>query len=138
MILYKDVFRNVFENNYWKSLTGSILLFVVFYKLPYQQFFIAANLCAVFFAIIVVLTTIKIRIENRHLCWLGKNLFPIYIYQRIPMIALLAVADGWFVAEHQYLYVVISFLITLGLGYAYKHIMLTEQNIPSLKFNKAS
>ena len=53
------------------------------------------------------------------------------------MIALLAVADGWFV-EHQYLYVVISFPITLGLSYAYKHIMLTEQNIHSLKFNKAS
>ncbi|MDD3796985.1 MAG: acyltransferase family protein [Lachnospiraceae bacterium] len=43
---------------------------------------------AVAFSFFVVLLTMKFGVKNKILCWLGQNLFPLYIYQRIPMILL--------------------------------------------------
>lgn len=37
------------------------------------------------FALILVLVTMKVKLNNRALRWLGINCFGIYILQRIPM-----------------------------------------------------
>lgn len=49
------------------------------------QLAIVRNLC---FAGFVVLLTMHVQISGRVLSWCGRNLFPLYILQRIPMILL--------------------------------------------------
>lgn len=46
------------------------------------------NICACLFVWIVSMLTMKLRIQNAVLAWLGKYSFYTYIYMRIPMIAL--------------------------------------------------
>ena len=43
-------------------------------------------ICSPIFAIFVILVTMRLRLGNRILNWLGINAFAIYILQRIPMI----------------------------------------------------
>lgn len=128
--LYKSKFIKLFESHYWWSLIVCILLFLVSYYFPYRRFFIADNVCAVSFALLIVLVTMRIRVENIPLKWLGQNLFPLYIYQRLPMIALLSIADGYFVAEHEYLYVALSLVITILIAYLYKYFAIKDQHLP--------
>ena len=45
-------------------------------------------LCMSFFAVTVVLVSMRISLHNKVLMWCGKNLFGLYILQRIPMIVL--------------------------------------------------
>lgn len=116
----------MFGKHYWKLFAACSIIFVASYPFPSHLFFLPANLNAVSFALLVVLITMRIRIENRPLKWFGKNLFPLYIYQRIPMIALLAVADGRFVAEHEYVYAILSFAITILIAYGYKYIAIKD------------
>lgn len=135
---YKRKFEPIFKNYYWSSLIVVVIFFSVFYFMPYQQFNIAANIYAIFFSLAVVLITMKIKLENVPLIWLGKKLFPLYIYQRISMIALFAVADGSFVAKYPYFYVILCFIITLLIATGYNHIAITERHLNVMSINKAS
>lgn len=47
----------------------------------------AVELRGIFFVLIVVLATSRIKIGNPVLNWLGKRTFEIYMLQRLPMIA---------------------------------------------------
>ena len=79
------------------------------------------NAASVVFAWMIVLLTMKIRISNKILIWLGVNLFPLYIYQRIPMIALFEIDDGLFVQSNTLLYILICMICTCVLGYLFKY-----------------
>lgn len=46
------------------------------------------GICSCLFCLIVILASMKIKIGNPALQWLGKNAFPIYILQRLPMLVL--------------------------------------------------
>lgn len=59
----------------------------------------------------VVLMTMKMKLGNPVLQWLGKYLFEIYILQRIPMI----LGKRWAFDENVYLYVFFCLTITLVL-----------------------
>lgn len=45
-------------------------------------------LCMSLFAVTVVLVSMRISLHNKLLCWCGRNLFGLYILQRIPMLVL--------------------------------------------------
>ncbi len=62
------------------------------------------------FIIIVLMVMTKFNIQNKALIWLGGNLFPLYIYQRIPMIILSTYFD-----LNPTLFIIISILITCAL-----------------------
>ena len=65
-----------------------------------------------FFAAIIILGTLKIKLDSNFLGFLGKHLFPIYILQRIPM----NILEYFYVNEDEkYLFVIISFIATLAL-----------------------
>lgn len=74
---------------------------------------IVHNLASVAFAFSVVVVTMRFRLGNRVICWLGENLFPLYIYQRIPMILFANVLGSSFLSLHPYLYVVVCVVVTL-------------------------
>lgn len=68
---------------------GAILIltgvFAYFYqiRLERKMFFI---ILSAIFSVLIVLLTMSFRGYNRVYCYIGKNLFPFYIYQRLPMI----------------------------------------------------
>lgn len=55
-------------------------------KLAYQLYFVVFVLTSSVFSILIVLLTMKIKLDNQALRWLGENAFAIYILQRITMI----------------------------------------------------
>jgi len=59
---------------------------------------------------------IKINVSNYILNWFGKNMFIIYILQRIPMI----IFDHLKISAYNaYLYLIISFIATLIISYMF-------------------
>ena len=67
------------------------------------------------FAIVVVLLMHKLRLDSSILRWAGRNVFPIYIYQRLPMIALTCFG----VSSYPVLFIALSFILTLTIAFAY-------------------
>ena len=79
------------------------------------------NIMAIAFAFMVVMITMKVQIGNSWLQWFGTHLFPLYIYQRIPMIALQATAGDDFLSHYPIIYLIICLLITCLIARYYKY-----------------
>lgn len=111
---------------YWPLLIVSILGFVFFYNANMPKYFgVVANITAVFMCAVMVLFSYMIRIKSKVLSWSGSHLFPLYIYQRIPMLALSTIFGGVFMVEHYYLYIAISFVVTILIASLYKYINIS-------------
>lgn len=82
------------------------------------------NVKSLVFVFFIVLLTLKVHIKNEALIWCGKNLFPLYIYQRIPMIALFTVLGADFVKEFALLYIALSLFVSVVIAHFYKYINL--------------
>lgn len=70
----------------WLVLTGVVLIF--YFLFHHSGGYAAYNVCACFFIMAISCLTMKVKIMNPVLMWLGKHSFYIYIYMRIPMIIL--------------------------------------------------
>ena len=86
--LNRNCIENYVKKNYWICLAFAVVLFVFVGYIPFigQKYWISHNIKSVAFAIIVVMATMKISVDSAMLKWSGEHLFPLYIYQRIPMI----------------------------------------------------
>lgn len=82
------------------------------------------NFCSIAFAFVILLLTLRVKISNNVLVWLGSNLFPLYIYQRIPMLVLASLFGTTLISTFPYLYVVICFIFTILLANLYKYIAI--------------
>ena len=69
---------------------GTLLVTICVLLLFFGNFYIY-NIVAISFCFICVSLSIRFRINSRMLSWCGKNLFPIYVYQRLPMIVFSAI-----------------------------------------------
>lgn len=78
------------------------------------------DVMSVFFALLMVLITMKVSIGNKALVWLGTNLFPVYIYQRLPMMVLTELWPDELVALHPYAFFSFCVVITGWIAYCYK------------------
>lgn len=74
------------------------------------------------FMMFCLLITMKVQFHNGLLEWIGNHVFEIYILQRLPMIVL---THYGLQEKHKYLFVLISFAITLVLATAFHS--LTER-----------
>lgn len=110
---YQEFVNQSLKSTWRYSLFGliSILAFSVFYKMGN---FISYNVCACFFVLTITWFTMKFKIHNKFLNWLGVHSFYIYIYMRIPMIIL---SKTKILAEHRYLFAIISLLATLVIAW---------------------
>lgn len=117
---YRDQIVSVIKNKYIVVLTMSFIGFIVFYNLP-NYFSIAADIDAVFLCMLTVLFTLKVRLESGFLAWSGVLLFPIYIYQRLPMVTLSTIYGGEFLSQHRYLYIILCLIITLLIAVVYRY-----------------
>ncbi len=81
--------RTVAKNNitYYLSLALSLGSFVaVKYAFGGFRTVVTTSVCCALFAISIILISMKIRVGNPVLDWLGKHAFSIYMLQRIPFI----------------------------------------------------
>lgn len=78
------------------------------------------DVMSVFFALLVVLCSMKVHIGNKILMWLGANLFPLYIYQRLPMMVLTDLYPDVIVAQHPYVFLLMCITITCSIAWGYK------------------
>lgn len=67
----------------------------------------------------IILLMMKVKIGNGFLIWLGANLFPLYIYQRLPMIVL-----STYFSLNPYVFIVLSFALTCAIVPIYKKIQI--------------
>lgn len=117
---YKNKAETFFKKYYWKILIALILLMLGIRAVQMLCLPVLSILNNVLFSILIVLLTMKIKVNNRILVWLGSNLFPLYIYQRVPMIVLLSVLGQEFVVLHPVIYITISLIVTLMIAFCYK------------------
>ena len=133
---YKERLDNEFQRNYVRHLlliaTGFVLCLGCYLRF-YTQFksiwevagAMVFNIMSVFFALLVVLVTMKISFHNNFLEWLGTKLFPLYIYQRLPMMVLTALFPTLLVF-HPYVFLLLCLGITgcIAWGYHFIHIRI--------------
>lgn len=118
--LYKDKIDTLFKRKtmvYYASLFISIGLTLVFIKFRYLP--VADCARHIFFAIVVLLLTMKVQINNKILYFFGENLFSIYIMQRLPMILL----DYLGISSKQAVFVILSFLVTVPLSVLFSYVV---------------
>lgn len=121
--LYKEPVVAFSRRHYWSVLGLLALAFSFLAWRPSLPEFrgLAGNLEAVAFALLVVQATMKLAIGNRVLDWFGRNVFPIYIYHRLPMLAIGGLAgDAWIVA-HPYPFTVLCFAATCAIAHFSRH-----------------
>ncbi len=120
--VYKDRISRFFHKNYYVVLLASMGLFLLFHFMSLPDLRgLTHNFESVLFAIITVLFTMKVKTGNAVLMWLGMNVFPIYIYQRIPMIAIGNLAGGDFVCNYPYVFVFVCSIATLIIAWGYQY-----------------
>lgn len=85
---YREKLEQILESqkSYVVAIITIGILLVLTYNLgrTYKEVFL--YLCSPIFAVFVILITMRLKIGNPVLHWLGVNAFAIYILQRIPMI----------------------------------------------------
>jgi len=111
---YRDNIVDILKKRFWLILVLSLSWCIIFHEIIHiGKFGITTNIRAVCFFIFVLTITSKIRFSGAILQWLGINLFPLYIYQRIPMIALSSISGGALCIQHPYLFIIASAFLTL-------------------------
>lgn len=118
--IYKTKIEGTIQSNYLLSLLFSIILFVVLFNLNIEYRGIKYNLLSISFALMIVIATMKVSFSNKVLIWIGINLFPMYIYQRIPMIYL-SNQYGDFCCDNPVLFILFSTLMTIIISHFYKY-----------------
>lgn len=130
---YKEDFVTSMKVNYYRWLLGicggfalCLTIYLVFYG-PFKGELerlgaLVFNVMSVFFSLFVVLLTMRVKIGNSILGWLGTNLFPLYIYQQLSMMVLTELYPNALVVLHPYLFLMACVTITCLITWGYKWI----------------
>ena len=79
--LYGEKLLRLCRRCYWLALSVAITMFLVFYSRIPGRFFLNNNICGIFMMGVVVLVSMKVKVGNGFLKFVGERVFPIYIYQ---------------------------------------------------------
>ena len=120
--VYKERTEDFIKSHYWQLLIIAVILLFILDMIPYHVKGLVYNMFSIIFCCLVVLLTMKFKINNPILLWCGKNLFPLYIYQRIPMLVLSSINDGAFTAGYPFLFIASCMIITIIIASGYKFI----------------
>ena len=75
------------------------------------------------FTVFVLLLTMRICIGNMLLSWMGRELFPIYIFQRLPMLILVTLWPSA-VKDHPTIFVVVTAAVTAAIAMVHRAIAI--------------
>ncbi|WP_216387208.1 acyltransferase family protein [Arcanobacterium phocae] len=81
--------------------------------------YLVFQMAALWYCAVAVLVTMVIHLDSPVLAWCGRNLFWIYVLQRLPMMVL--TYAGW--AEYRYVFVVVSLVVTVILAFLISRIV---------------
>ncbi len=115
---FKEELEQKIKTHYILMLFISVLSFIVLFIIPFDILCIRYNVMCIAFAFSIVLFTMKTSIDNKCLRWFGKNLFPIYIYMRLPMIVMEERFQST-ILSYPYIFILISLIITIGIARLY-------------------
>lgn len=120
--LYKGRCEKFLARNYWPCLAVLVILVAVAEHLPVigTRHWASFNLKSVCFAILLVMATMKVELHSPPLRWCGEHLFPLYIYQRIPMIVFSTLHPAAFQDWRSWLYCALSFCFTVFIASQYR------------------
>ena len=86
---YRDKIDKIGGTKYCCALVSSLAVFLAFYVFRHcDERGLIWSCLSIAFSMVVVLMMHKLRFDSHFLRWAGRNVFPIYIYQRLPMIIL--------------------------------------------------
>ena len=105
-----------------KSWCYVVSVFCMLHLLSIKDPLVAGNLAAVVFMFLLVEFTRRIEIGNATLRWLGRHLFPIYIYQKLPMMFFASCGDNLFVRKSPMPFVMVCFASTVLISTIYSRI----------------
>lgn len=128
---FKDVINKILNKHmvlYYVLFVVLLGLFIYLYPDRHHHLMYHNAVC-IFFSLSVILLSMKITFNSKILIWLGKNLFWIYILQRIPMMILVhyGVADF-----SPLLFILVSFVVTLFMS---KYMMILSNKLKSYIFS---
>ena len=112
--LYSNDLERIIQRRYWLCLLLLVatFLFLQIFKV-HPLYGVTHNVKAILFGLLVVVLSMKVRVKNKWLVWCGVNLFPLYIYQRLPMIAIREFVGPEWVFANRNQYIGISFAVTV-------------------------
>lgn len=119
--LYRARIEQLIRRRYWICLAMALLVFGVlkYLPMPGRLHFATFNCQSIAFAVLVVMGTMKIELRCPALRWCGEHLFPLYIYQRIPMIVFSTVHPAAFQDWRCWIYCALSAMIAIGIAAIY-------------------
>lgn len=99
----------------WVGLFAAVVFFAfLFYR---NGGAVAYNICAMLFAMAVTMVTMRLRLGNCILSWLGRYSFYVYIYMRIPMLTMQKLG---ILTQQPVAFAAVSLIVTCGLALVMK------------------
>lgn len=80
---YREKIMAISYRYYWLAMALGLVAFLSVYNFPYGHYCLRNNVLAGLFVMLIMLVTMKVRLHNRCLEWLGAHLHPIYLYHTI-------------------------------------------------------
>lgn len=110
---YKGKINLYFKQRYYLCCIVVLVVFIATFAFSSNT--IMCNIASVAFCLLCVLFSMRVSLNSKPLIWLGANLFPLYIYQRLPMY----VIGNWHpevIKNAPYIFLFICIAITLIIG----------------------
>lgn len=124
---YKENLEKWILGKEWLLIIYFLALYVISYLLKANM--VWYHIYTIAFTAIIVLFTRKIQIKNAILQWVGKNLFPMYIFQRLPMMLL---KDIDYFKNNTYIFFITALIITVLITFIYNFVIWTKNKITNI------
>jgi len=115
----EDRLLSLARRRYWLLVAATAVVLVVLMKISRDSFGVLRNVRAMAFGTFFVLVSMKFEFVSPALQWMGRRLFPLYIYQRLPMMVFAAVGGGALIRDLPYLYVALCAGATVAIAWLY-------------------
>lgn len=144
--LYKDKIENFVFNNkhYYLTLFSVMASFVLVFAVQRfiiedkEPLYLIYNLCSILFVFLIVLITMKVKISNPILLFLGKYSFGIYILQKLSMMIVsknITTNPIIFTLLVLSMTILLSFLVFSGINTLWKIVFKKKTGIENNKCN---
>lgn len=121
---YKEKIETWINGKEMISFIYLLIIFIIAYKL--RKNIIWYDVYTLVFTLIIVIITRKFIIKNIILEWMGKNLFPMYIFQRLPMMFL---NKYELMRNNPYIFFIVCIILTVIITLIYNFIMFIYTKI---------
>ena len=122
--LYKDMVFEFMRKYYWASLIILVGIMAATRYLPGLgcRHWVEFNIKSMAFAIVIVMVTMRIRLDSPALRWCGRHLFALYIYQRLPMVFFATLYPFAFQSRLRWVFFIFSLIISVAIAWSYEKV----------------